>query len=275
MPDPSKLAFFLGGHDLEMLTIRDLVSEVAPERVFDKSLRWGAKASAYRTEIHDAVAAGLQPVLVEIEDDIGARGSHVVVDHHGSRAGADAPTSLHQVFDLLQLPRSRWTRWLELVAANDRGHIRELRRIGASEDEIQRIRADDRAAQGITEEEERAGEKALQHAQTLADGLLTVVELPHAHTAVVADRLEMQSDPPENLLVISPGEVNYYGPGLVIDALDNRYPRGWSGGSLPERGFWGRRPIPSDIVDFTVSAIEGVSRTGRVQAQTPTLPNLR
>ncbi|HSY50727.1 MAG TPA: hypothetical protein VLC46_18115 [Thermoanaerobaculia bacterium] len=271
MPDPSKLAFFLGGHDLEMLTIRDLVSEISPERVFDKNLRWGAKASAYRAEIDDAVTSGVQPVLVELDDDVGVPGAYVVVDHHGSRAGATAPTSLHQVFDLLQFPRSRWTRWLELVAANDRGHIRELRRMGASEDEIQRIRTADRAAQGITESDERAGEKAIQQAQTFADGLLMVVELPHAHTAVVADRLEMHPDPPENLLVISPGEVNYYGPGLVIEALDSRYPGGWTGGSLPERGFWGRRPIPSDIVDFTASAIERVARTSRVQAQTPTL----
>ncbi len=263
MPDPSKLAFFLGGHDLEMLTIRDLVREVAPDRLFDRNLPWGAKASVYRAEIEDAVASGLQPVLIELEDDIGVRGAHVVVDHHGSRAGATAPTSLHQIFDLLQLPRSRWTRRLELVAANDRGHIRELRRIGATQEEIQRIRADDRAAQGVTEIDERAGEKAIQQAQTFADGLLTVVELPHARSAVVADRLEMRPDPPESLLVISPIEVNYFGPGPVIDALHDRYPGGWTGGSLPERGFWGHKPIPADIIDFTESAIELVRRSVR------------
>jgi hypothetical protein len=275
MPDPSNLAFFLGGHDLEMLTIRDLVREGAPERLFDRNLPWGAKASAYRAEIDHAVASGLRPVLVELEDDMGVRGAHVVVDHHGNRAGATAPTSLHQVFDLLQLPRSRWTRRLELVAANDRGHIRELRRIGATEEEIQRIRADDRAAQGITEEEERAAEQAIQQARTLADGLLMVLALPHAHTAVVADRLEMRPDPPENLMVISPGEVNYYGSGSVIDALADRYPGGWTGGSLPERGFWGRRPTPSDVVDFTVFAISRVPRTRRTRAKTPTLLDRR
>lgn len=90
MPDPSNLAFFLGGHDLEMLTIGDLVREVAPDRLFDRNLPWGAKASAYRGEIDDAVASGLQPVLVELEDDIGVRGAHVVAsDAHistGKRA---------------------------------------------------------------------------------------------------------------------------------------------------------------------------------------------
>ncbi len=258
MPDRERYAFFLGGHDLEMLTIRELVSEISPERLFDRNLRWGAKASAYRAEIGHAVARGFAPVLVELEDDIRIPKAHIVVDHHGDRAGADAPTSLHQVFDLLQLPRSRWTRWFDLVAANDRGHIRELRRIGATDDEIHRVRAADRAAQGITALDERAGEQAIQHARRMAGGRLTVVELPHAHTAVVADRLGMRPDPPESLLVISPSEVNYYGPGLVIDALDDHYPGGWTGGSLPERGFWGHSPKPPDIIDFTVSAVEGV-----------------
>ncbi len=256
MADPSNLAFFLGGQDLEMLTIRDLVNEISPERLFDKNLPWGAKASAYRAEIDDAVASGLQPVLVELDDDIGVRGSHVVVDHHGSRAGANKPTSLHQVFDLLQLPRSRWTRWFDLVAANDRGHIREMRRIGATEEEIARVRAADRSAQGITEDDELAGEQSLRDARLIADGRLLVVRLPHAHTAVVADRVEMDRDPPESLLVISPNEVNFYGPGAVVEMLASRYPGGWSGGALPERGFWGHRPEPRDIVELLQTTVE-------------------
>jgi hypothetical protein len=202
------------------------------------------------------VESGLQPVLVELDDDIGVRGAYVVVDHHGSRAGATAPTSLHQVFDLLQLPRSRWTRWLELVAANDRGHIREMRRIGATEEEIARVRAADRSAQGITEDDELAGEQSLRDARLIADGRLLVVRLPHEHTTVVADRLEMDRDPPENLLVISPNEVNFYGPGAVVEMLTSRYHGGWSGGALPERGFWGHRPAPRDIVEFLQTTVE-------------------
>lgn len=47
----NRLSFFLGGRDLEMVTIRDLLlaSGVDSADVHDAELRWGAKASAYRT----------------------------------------------------------------------------------------------------------------------------------------------------------------------------------------------------------------------------------
>jgi len=63
--------FLLGGHDLEMLTIRELLHAHAPECFVDKGLSWGARASAYRGEIEAVLKAGLTPVLVELVDDIG------------------------------------------------------------------------------------------------------------------------------------------------------------------------------------------------------------
>jgi len=257
MPASSRgrFAFFLGGRDLEMLTIRDLLMEVAPHAVFDKNLQWGAKASAYRDEIRQAIAQGLEPVLVELHDDLGIPAAHVVVDHHGDRAGHDASTSLEQVFSLLGLPLERWTRRLELVAANDRGHVRELRRIGATEDEIAEIRAADRAAQGITEDEERSGEEAIRNARSVCHGRLMIAMLPHNRTAVVADRLELRPDPPENVLVLSPAEANFYGSGVLVAVLNAGYPGGWMGGSLPERGYWGIAPPPLDLVPFLVDAV--------------------
>lgn len=253
---PDSLVFFLGGHDLEMETIRDLVAEAAPESLFDKRLAWGAKASAYREEIDSAIASGLTPVLIELPDDLGLDHAFVVVDHHGARAGERAPTSLHQVFDLLRLPRERWTRWLDLVAANDRGHIREMRRMSATDEEIERVRKADRAAQGISAVEERAAEKAVRDAETTVGGQLMIVRLPHAHSAAAADRIELSANPPENLLVLSPNEVNFFGRGDLVRLLDDQYPGGWSGGALPDRGFWGHSPIPRDMVPFLVSAIE-------------------
>jgi hypothetical protein len=243
-PASERLVFFLGGYDLEMVTIRDLIAAVAPERLFDKQLTWGAQASAYRDEIEAAIARGDRPVLVELPDDLALGSKSVIVaDHHGPRAGAQRPTSLHQVFDLLCLPPERWTRWLDLVAANDRGHIPELRLMGATTDEIARIRAADRAAQGVTNEEELAAASAIENAERLAGGSLTVVRIPHAHASAVADPLALAPNPPANLLVISPGEVNFFGVGNLVEALDRRFPGGWYGGALPERGFWGaQRP---------------------------------
>ncbi len=99
---PDRLIFFLGGHDLEMVTIRKLLEREAPGRFRDKGLGWGALASSYEEEISTALEEGFIPVLVELEDDLGLEDRPILIaDHHGSRAGKDAATSLHQVFRLL------------------------------------------------------------------------------------------------------------------------------------------------------------------------------
>lgn len=237
--------FLLGGHDLEMLTIRELLQ--ANNACFiDMGLGWGAVASAYQPEIEVALKAGKTPVLVELVDDLGLEGEVVSIDHHGPLAGAEMPTSLHQVFALLKLPPEDWTRRMELVAANDRGHIRGMLAVGATLEEISAIRAADRAAQGTTQEQEEQAVAAVRVVQALCNGRLTVVRLPHNRAAAVADRLapELGGGGSENLLVISPDELNFYGSGQLVHLLDRTFPGGWYGGSLPERGFWGYAGTP-------------------------------
>jgi hypothetical protein len=251
------LFFFLGGHDLEMLAIRELLDTYAPGRYCDRGLLWGAKASAYKTEIRTALVADRTPVLVELEDDLDLGGENIITDHHGPMAGAGKPTSLHQVFDLLGLPSDAWTRRMELVAVNDRGHIRGMLDVGATMDEIIAIRAADRSAQGITKEQEMQAEEAISARQELCGGRLTVVNLSHNRTAVVADRMavELGGLGYENLLVLSPNEVNFYGSGELVFALDKAFPGGWFGGSLPKQGFWGHgEPLP-DVVSFLVEKL--------------------
>lgn len=259
---PENLVFFLGGRDLEMATIRDLLQEVIPGRFYDKALTWGATASAYREEIIATLACGLMPVLVELIDDLGLPSARIViVDHHGERAGEHRPTSLHQVFALLGLPGKRWTRWFELVAANDRGYIPALMEIGATREEIFNVRAADRAAQGITPEEEAAGERAVAQAKTLVSGLLTIVHLPHARTATVTDRLqpELGGTGYKNLLVCCPEQVNFFGTGQIVLALYEKFPGGWYGGGLPTRGFWGHEaPVP-DVLPFLLDNLYPVA----------------
>lgn len=257
------LSFFLGGADLEMREIARLIREYAPDTpVFDKGLTWGAKASDYAADIAAALAAGRRPVLVELALDMplpadAAPADIVIIDHHGAAAGADRPTSLHQIFALLNLPPAAWTRRLELVAANDCGHIREMRRLGATWDEIAQIRADDRASQGVTPAMEAAGEAAVAALETILDGRARLARLPHARCSVVTDRLD--PDDPRPLIVLSPGEVNVYAPGPVIAALDRAFPGGWSGGALPAYGFWGRgAPVPPE------SALSAVVAAGMV-----------
>jgi len=238
----SSYTFFLGGHDLEMEMIAELLCrEGVP--FFDKGLAWGAEvsASAYREEITGTLQKGRTPVLVELPNDLGLDPDQIVeIDHHGKKAGADRPTSLHQVFSLLGLPPERWTREFDLVAENDRGYIPAMIEIGATKEEIIQVRAADRKAQGITEEEEQAGERAVSEASTLAGGALTLARLPHTKTAVVTDRMESVLGGPgvQNLLILCPSEVDFYGEGEWIHLLDRRFPGGVYGGALPQRGYW-------------------------------------
>lgn len=244
----SDLVFFLGGRDLEMETIRALVEDtLGPDAVRDRGLGWGAGLSDYAADLA-ALPPGRVPVLVELALDAPLPADAVVIDHHGLQAGRETPTSLEQVFHLLGLPPDRWSRHLALVAANDRGHVRALRAMGASAEEVDAIRRADRRAQGITPEEEESGEAAFHRREPHLNGALTVVRLPHSRTAVVTDRMALaaSADVPVNLLVISPGEVNFFGTGAATAALDTAFPGGWSGGDLPEAGFWGSAHCPPE-----------------------------
>jgi len=272
---PAQLVFFLGGQDLEMVTIRDLLAQES-RPYHDNGLLWGARASDYRTEIEAVLAQGQVPVLVELANDLNLAPARVIlVDHHGEYAGEDRPTSLHQIFDLLALPPERWTRWFELVAANDWGYISALVAMGASQEEIVKVRAADRAAQGITAAEEIAGEQAAASATTMVYGKLTVVQLPHARTATVTDRLAPELSGPgyENLVVYSPDQVNFFGAGELVYALDKAFPGGWYGGALPTRGFWGHEePVP-EVLPVLLEHLRQAeaAEIARLQKQRPAL----
>ena len=221
MTDPSELVVFLGGYDLEMLVIGRMVRRaLGPTHVVDRQLGWGAKASAYAAEISATLAAGKVPVLIELtatEAEQARWADAIWVDHHGPRAGE--PTSLEQVHRLLGQAAPRWSRWHTLVAANDRGHVRAMRAAGATR---------------------------------LCSGRLLLVRLPHGRTATVADRLALAdasvtgADAAPTLLVVSPGEINAFGPGAAIEALVKAFPDGWWGGDLPDVGFWGATQTAAD-----------------------------
>lgn len=271
----SNFVFFLGGQDLEMRTIRTLLETYTPGLWYDKNLGWNARSSAYREEIAACLDAGKTPVLVELADDLGWVPERiVVVDHHGVRAGKDRPTSLHQVFDLLELPPAIWTRRYDLVAANDRGYIPALLELGATPAEIAAIRAEDRAAQGVTPEQEAQATAAVRALEVLAGGELTLVRLPHSRTSAVTDRLDPVLGGPGcgNLLVRCPDETAFFGAGRWVVELDQAFPGGWYGGALPERGFWGINTVPEQggmIEDFLIARLQRLPRTARNIAEAP------
>lgn len=265
----TKPHFFLGGADLEMLTIRRLLEAHAPGAFTDKGLAWGAALSAYRDEMTAAIARGAVPVGVELTDDLApddpVRPHLRLVDHHGPLAGADRPTSLHQVFALLALPPTLWTREHDLVAANDRGHIAAMLALDppATPAEIAAIRAADRAAQGVTPAEEADAKAAIVARATLAGGGLTVLTLGVDRSTAAADLMEPALGGPgyRNLLVVMPTKLGFYGVGDAVRALNGAFPGGWYGGALPERGFWGIGGPGRPDVDRVIDVLRPLVRT--------------
>jgi len=236
--------FFLGGSDLEMSEIAKLLAEHAPGRVSDKRLAWGARLSAYRDELAGALRAGEIPVLVELEDDLPQDAfdrtrSVVVIDHHGERAGHSHPTSIEQVFDRLGLPPDAWTRRLALVAANDRGHIAGMKEMGASAQEMAAIRAEDRAAQGVSAADEEEAVRAI--AERRHCGRAVSVETTSNTSSAIADRMHAALGGPgyDRLVVVMPRKLAVFGDGEMISALARAFPGSYWGGDLPRAGFWG------------------------------------
>ena len=251
-------SFFLGGRDLEMRAVADLVGRAirqgADIELHDGRLAWGARASCYSAELAAALRSGRVAVLVELIPDVeclgGQSGTLLLVDHHGD--GGPRSTAVEQVFELLGFDRERdWTRELDLIAANDRGYVPAMLELAATREEMVRIRARDRAAQGITEEEEAQADAALADKRELLGGRLTVVGLPHSRTAPVEDRLHVALGGPgvDNLLVLSPGEANFFGDGGVICRLVEQFEASasWCGGDLPHRGYFGLLEPPRDL----------------------------
>jgi hypothetical protein len=256
---PSKPAaeapiYFLGGHDLEMQEIVRVLHEHTIT-VVDHQLHWShASFTAYKQEITEAIRSGHRPVLIElrhIPDSV--RPFVDIIDHHGPESGR-LPTSLERV--LKRLGVTDLTREQRLIVANDKGYIEGLIAAGATAEEVERIRRADRTAQGITAEQEEQAAAAIAALDTSVPGL-TVVQLPHARTATVTDRLNIHAGGPgySNLLILSPTEVAFFGDGKLICLLYEKH-GGYCGGQLPITGFWGletrsedqRKAIRADVL---------------------------
>ena len=240
---PVSLRFFLGGHDLEMIEIGELLREAGlGSRIVDRGLVWGARASMLADDIVAAVAAGDAPVLVELLDDLPDtvdRSRLIEIDHHGPRAGHGRPTSLEQIHDLVGRQAGlTWTRRRALVAANDRGHAAAMRAMGASAEEIRAIRDADRRAQGISAEIEAESHRAVADATT--HGPLLAIETTAPTASAVHDFLltEYGGPDPMDVLVATVANWSFSGDGRVIADLST-IPGCWYGGDLPARGFWG------------------------------------
>lgn len=203
--DAKKMLFLLGGYDLEMLTIREVL-EKQGMCYADHQLSWhNARVSSYRKEIEEASAQGYIIWGVELQEDMVVPSLYKKIDHHNELA--HLPSSLEQIMNILHLPMDRH---LQLVAANDKAYIPGMLQLGATAEELEAIRRADRKAQGITEEDEQLAERAIAENCERSNSLL-MVRAFNSRFAPICDRLF----PYRCLLIYTDSEWMYYGEGAV------------------------------------------------------------
>lgn len=195
-----KYIFFLGGYDLEMVTIKEILEE-KKEKYFDKKLSWGAKASAYKNEIEKLMPDQI-PVLIELEVDIDLPPDALIIDHHNEDESKQS--SIEQIASLLHI---ELTRWQKLVAANDKGYIPAMECICATEDEIKKIREADRKAQGVSDREEKLAQESIENCKSEENGITIIKSLTDKFSPI-ADRMYGKTD---NLLIYTDEELTFYG----------------------------------------------------------------
>lgn len=237
--------FLLGGHDLEMLEIRNLLIS-SGERFEDKDLEWSnACLSAYLpiiTKEPDSEFYG-----IELQEDCPLPKYYTRIDHHND--DNNHPASILQVAKIIGVTPDKH---LQLVAANDAGYIPAMLALNASNQEITDIRKQDRAAQRVTEEDEHLAELSVSKYLTVLDGLFIV----HAQTSqfsAICDRLY----PYQRLLVYNDKEWTYYGEGksdLVAMLADDISNKVYHGGG--DNGYIGAAKgafTQKQIIDFVTT----------------------
>lgn len=186
--------YLLGGSDLEMQTIEALL-EREGMHYSSRSLTWGAKLSAYANVFNDEEHF----VGIELIEDIALPKHYTRIDHHG--ALSHLSSSLEQIAKRLHVSLSREER---LIAANDRGYIDAMRCEGASDEEIKDIRARDRAAQGVSAEEEQRAVEELQ-SLTCKEGVY-LLRTTLTHFSPLLDRISKRP-----LILYRDDALTYYG----------------------------------------------------------------
>lgn len=202
----SKRIFLLGGNDLEMTTIKNLLVN-AGEQFETHDLRWdNAKLSSYEKTLEEyGNSPDYQIYGIELNEDIPHPDNYVRIDHHNDFA--NKPSSLEQVAKLLDLAMDRH---MQLVAANDARYIPGMIKLGASREEIDDIRRADRAAQGISEgDDERLAEESLKSCKGDASNLY-VVESLTSKFSTICDRIY----PYRRLLIYNDDVAEFYGEGV-------------------------------------------------------------
>jgi len=115
---------------------------------------------------------------------------------------------------------------------------------------IREIRRKDRAAQGITQEQELQAERAVMKSYLI--GSVTVVDMHDAKPAAVFDRL-VETEKYGLLMLSANGGSYFLGPWSKVKKFEEHFPEGKVGGEPPIRGHWSGNYSRPLVVDFVES----------------------
>lgn len=115
---------------------------------------------------------------------------------------------------------------------------------------IREIRKKDRAAQGITQEQELQAERAVMKSYLI--GSVTVVDMHDAKPAAVFDRL-VETEKYGLLMLSANGGSYFLGPWSKVKKFDEHFHEGKIGGEPPIRGYWSGKYSRPLVVDFVES----------------------
>lgn len=238
----NKNLFLVGGYDLEMITIKDLLVrngyvDISKSKDFsqtkcfaDKNLGWGAKVNSYEDFFDfDGIIYG-----VELEEPKNWQKpkNYSSIDHHNERE--NEKSSIEQVADVLMTPLNRHQ---QLVAHNDKGYIPAMEKFGATPDEISNIRYADRQAQGVTDKDEKLAEKSIQKNLELKNGVTVIKSLTNKFSPLTDRRYGLD----KHLIIYTAKNLCYYG--CMKNIITNHFrhllesKKAYSGGG--DNGFFG------------------------------------
>lgn len=194
--------FLLGGHDLEMVEIKNLLVQNKQDYL-DKNLSWGAaKWSDYSTEFKKPANKGKIFVGIELSDKQDMPENGIDIDHHNFNS--DKASSIEQISRLLNVELNHWQ---QLVAANDRGYIHGLEQMCATKEEIKKIREADKQAQGVTAEDEAKALESVKNHKEETDGFVIIKSLTDKFSPIT----DLMFGNAEKLIVYNDTSLSYYG----------------------------------------------------------------
>ena len=232
--------FIVPANDGEAVEIRKILQTAKISHVITRQ-PWGATwvglepAVVEKTE--GFISANPSAVIYGVELGGPARWNASNIDHHIYRDEnrSNEKSSIEQVAALLGV---ELTRHQTLIAANDKGYIPALRAMGATENEIKIVRAQDRLSQGVTPDQEAQAVADIRSAEIRGEKWF--IRCPKGSTSAITDRIFGQY---AELLTVDGlnGKWIYFGPRhMQFHALTEGGTTlaRWAGGD-PKNGFSG------------------------------------